>query len=67
MQRLNASIAADISPAAYDVDATGIGIVHIGPGAEGRQTDLVALVVELADEEFHRFLNVVPGVGVVGM
>lgn len=33
MERLSASIAAAVSPAAYDVDATGVGIVHIGPGA----------------------------------
>lgn len=33
MERLNAKVAAAVSPAAYDVDNTGIGIVHIGPGA----------------------------------
>jgi fructuronate reductase len=33
MQKLNASIAAAVSPAAYDVNSTGVGIVHIGPGA----------------------------------
>jgi len=33
MKRLNAKVAAAVSPAAYDVENTGIGIVHIGPGA----------------------------------
>ncbi|MEJ2257188.1 MAG: mannitol dehydrogenase family protein [Woeseiaceae bacterium] len=33
MERLNAQVAAAVSPAAYDVENTGIGIVHIGPGA----------------------------------
>ncbi|MGW8367351.1 MAG: mannitol dehydrogenase family protein, partial [Gammaproteobacteria bacterium] len=33
MARLNAEIAAEVTPAAYDVGNTGIGIVHIGPGA----------------------------------
>ena len=33
MQRLNSAIAAAVSPAAYDVGSTGVGIVHIGPGA----------------------------------
>ena len=33
MERLNAEVAAAVSQAAYDVDNTGIGIVHIGPGA----------------------------------
>ena len=33
MPSLNATTAAAVSPAAYDVDSAGIGIVHIGPGA----------------------------------
>ncbi len=33
MARLDASLAEKVSPAAYDVGNTGIGIVHIGPGA----------------------------------
>lgn len=33
MQRLNAEVAAATSQAAYGVENTGIGIVHVGPGA----------------------------------
>lgn len=33
MQRLDASVANAVSPPSYAVDSTGIGIVHIGPGA----------------------------------
>jgi len=33
MEVLNAKVASAVSPAAYGVEDTGIGIVHIGPGA----------------------------------
>jgi fructuronate reductase len=48
MQRLNAALAVSISPPQYDVEATGIGIVHIGPGAFHRAHQAVFVEDALA-------------------